>query len=758
MKLGASILLATVAGLSIPASISGVLTLREQEGALAQQLRRDLERTTDVVSLDLAPPMWQMSSADVPLFDIVLKDTRVVSVVARDRNFGVFLSREYAQRRTGQQQRLTRPVTYRGQEIGDVTVEMDTGQLDATIARNRKALAFTLFGQMLLSLVLIVALLQLRLAAPNRRLMQDSLALARGELDKPFVWRRDDELGRLGASVESARQALQTLFTQLETKSREISVSEEKYRGIFENALEGIFQTSLEGQTLSANPAMAHMLGYSSVDELVHHLTDLRHQLYVRPTDRDAIVADVLKEGGVVGRESEFYRKDRRTMWVLVSARIVHDEGGRPLFIEGFATDISERKRAEAELIRYREHLEELVLHRTAELQSAKERAEVANQAKSSFLANMSHELRTPLNGILGYAQILKRNRSFGGRELLGLNVIEQSGKHLLMLIDEVLDLAKIEAGKFELCPSGIHLPGFLQAISDIIRVKAEEKGLLFTFEGDKALPSLVRADETRLRQVLLNLLGNAVKFTHAGQVCLRVRGLQTAGSHAWLQFEVEDTGPGIPADQCEAIFRPFEQGGDLKGRAGGTGLGLAISRQLVSLMGGNIHVRSTPGRGSAFSFEITLPVEHTLTRAPMPRMICGYEGPRKKVLIVDDIETNRAMLTDLLDSLGFETFEASDGKQGVELSQSILPDLILMDIVMPVVDGIEATRRIRRLSALACTPIIAVSASVSQDHQRAALTAGANAFVNKPIEQDLLLEHVRVLLGLTWIYETVDA
>jgi PAS domain S-box-containing protein len=747
MKLRPTIVLAVVIGLLVPATIVSVFTLRQQEQALARQLHADLQRITEVMSVELSHPMWNRNPAEVPLFEVVLSDQRVVSVVARDAQFGVFLSREYAQRRIGHQESLTRSISYRGQVLGDVKVEMDSGQLDQAIASNRRAFALTLFGQLALSLLLIVALLQLRVLAPIRRLMQESALLARGELDKPFDWHRKDEFGQLGDSLEAARRALQSLFTEL-------AQSEAKYRGIIENAHEGIFQTSIDGSTITANPGMARILGYANTAELAQHLTDIRRQLYVHPADRDAMVADLLSQGLVVGREVEFYQRDQHIIWVAMTARMVRDEHGKPLFIEGLATDITERKRSEVELARHREHLEELVRERTAELQAAKERAEVANQAKSAFLASMSHELRTPLNGILGYTQILKYFRSFTGRDLTGLNVIEQSGKHLLMLIDDVLDLAKIEAGRLELCPAPIDLPAFLQAISDIIRVKAEEKGLLFSCEIAPHLPRILRADEKRLRQVLLNLLGNAVKFTEHGQVSLRVRGFAKDAATCLLHFEVEDSGCGIAPEQWETIFKPFEQVGDARQRVGGTGLGLAISRQLVQLMGGDIHLHSTPGLGSVFGFEVMLPLDSALPSAPPPHMITGYRGARRKVLVVDDVETNRSLLADLLQSLGFDTAQAVNGEEGVALAQALVPDVILMDIVMPVMDGLEATRRIRLLPALRAVPILALSASATSADQVRTMAAGANAFITKPIAHDQLLEQMRAQMGLEWTYE----
>jgi PAS domain S-box-containing protein len=423
-------------------------------------------------------------------------------------------------------------------------------------------------------------------------------------------------------------------------------------------------------------------------------------------------------------------------VWVETYKVPVLDEDGTVLGTVGVARDIRERKAAEA-------------AHKAALAE-----AERLARQRSAFLAQMSHELRTPLNGILGFAQLLQQDKGLDDRQVRGLRIIRESGQHLLTLINDILDLARIDAAKVELNPTDLALASFLAIVTDIVRVKAEEKSLLFVEQFAADLPHSIRADEKRLRQVLLNLLSNAVKFTDGGQVALAVSVVARAAGKVTLRFDVRDSGIGMTSVQQERLFKPFEQVSEAKRREGGSGLGLAISRELVRLMGSDIAVSSEAGDGSRFWFDVELPLgTDRRLESPTPGRPAGYAGRRRTVLIVDDIPQNRAVLVDSLNVLGFDLVEAVDGQQAVACAERVRPDMIVMDVTMPVMDGLEATRRIRQSQALAGIPILASSGSTDHETEGNCLKAGADAFLPKPIDHDAFLAVTARLLALTWIY-----
>jgi signal transduction histidine kinase len=384
---------------------------------------------------------------------------------------------------------------------------------------------------------------------------------------------------------------------------------------------------------------------------------------------------------------------------------------------------------------------------------SARHAAEAANRAKSEFLAKMSHELRTPLHAVLGYAQLLANDGGLSARQERGLNTIHQSGEHLLSLINDILDLARIEAGRTELNPVPLRLPLFLQAALELMLVKADEKRLALVFDAGTGLPGYVLADERRLRQVLLNLLGNAVKFTDHGSVTLRASAEARGPAQVLLRLDVEDTGVGLRPEDLERIFLPFEQVGAAESRSGGTGLGLAITRALVNEMGGQMQVSSELGRGTRFRVELPLPVAQP-AQAGLRRVpgALRYQGRPRRVLVVDDVAANRALMCDFLTSAGFDVAQVDDGGQTLTTARSFRPDLIIMDSVMPSMDGVEATRQLRRDADLAAVRVIAVTALATAEHRAACLQAGVNVFLTKPVSLETLQAHVGKELGLQWI------
>ncbi|MGB7895464.1 MAG: PAS domain S-box protein [Microcoleus sp.] len=483
------------------------------------------------------------------------------------------------------------------------------------------------------------------------------------------------------------------------------------------------------------------VLGYESIafledsDFWVHNL---------HPDDLERVINGLanLFVNDFYFHEYRLRRSDGVYRWILCQLRLIRDRAGRPVEMLGYLIEINDRKQAELEL------------------KQAKEAAETANKAKSMFLSNMSHELRTPLNAILGFTQLMSYDPVLTPELQQDLAIVNRSGTHLLELINDILDLSKIESGQMTLYLSDFDLKFLLISLEEMLQIKAQSKGLKLIVEREPNLPNFVHSDEKKLYQVLLNLLGNAIKFTNQGSVTLRVRSEQSDQTSCRLCFEIEDTGVGIAPTEVESLFKAFVQAEAGNKLNQGTGLGLAISQRFVQLMGSQIQVQSTLNQGSIFYFElgVKLPQAVCLASELLKKRVIGITPgqPTYRILVVEDVEENRRLLVKLLTSVGFEVREATQGVEALSLWESWFPHLIWMDLRMPIMDGYTATKRIREHHQGQETVIIALTASAFEEEREKVLMAGCDDFMSKPFQERLVFDKLAQHLGVEYICTVV--
>jgi PAS domain S-box-containing protein len=556
-----------------------------------------------------------------------------------------------------------------------------------------------------------------------------------------------------GEPVVNQQGQVTKIFTTLmditPRKLAEIALveSEEKYRHLVETSQDIIWSCDAEGHITFVNQAVKQIYGYEPEEMLGCSFSDF---LATAQGEHNWELQQRLLIGNFVFQyESIVLGKDGRLIDVNTKAIAHLDSEGNVIGATGTASDITERKQAEIFL------------------RQAKEEADRANKAKSEFLSNMSHELRTPLNAILGFSQLLSRDVGLSYDQQQYLGIIIRSADHLLILINNILQMSKIEVGLVTVNKSTFDLQRLLTNTEEMLKMQAEKKGLQLIFDCSPNLPKYVETDESKLRQVLINIIGNALKFTSEGGVTLRIKheGLNSEHENILqpinnfcLLFEVEDTGAGISPQEMDSLFKPFAQTESGRKAQEGTGLGLPISKQFVHLMGGEMTVVSTVGEGSIFKFDIkvSLPDAVEIQMTKTARRVVGIEAgqPEYRILAVDDRLESRLLLMRMLSSLGFVVQEAENGVQAIDLWSSWEPHLILMDMRMPVMDGYEATKQIKAHLKGQATVIIALTASAFDEERSVILSAGCDDFVAKPFREQVILEKIAKYLGVRYVYD----
>jgi PAS domain S-box-containing protein len=609
-----------------------------------------------------------------------------------------------------------------GQVIGYIAIYYDFTTLDRELRQSVAIFSGLLAATVLLMGVLLNFFLFRNIIKPVSLLRNAMRRVEDGALGETVDLPRTNEIGDMGA-------AFNDMSIRLNHVHKALIEAEEKYRSIFENAIEGIFQcTPGQGHFMTVNSALGGMLRYGSGDDLKAAISDINGQLFVDQSDAIRFEAQLQSAGRTVGFETALSCQDGGIITVSISARQVTDASGEVQYIEGSVEDITERRQRE-------------------EAERKREAAEAANRAKSEFLAYMSHEIRTPINAILGFADILYSAEKNSHKKHYA-QVIKSSGASLLQLINDILDLSKIEAGRMEIQLTPVNLANLFKELDNIFSIGAAAKGLQLTMSVGDGMPVWLMLDKARLRQVLFNLIGNAVKFTLQGSVTVSAVVNPSTGQRRWkLVIQVADTGIGIDQDAHDDVFKSFQQH-HLKTapQAEGTGLGLPISKKFVEMMGGSVAFKSSSGGGSVFS--ITIP-DVQEPESPSPVVEADKEDSDSRaqiifepasVLVADDLEINRQLILETLRQSPLTIKEAANGKEAMELAKNERPDIILMDIKMPEMDGHDAISKIRDEKDLASVPVIALTASGMKEDIERIKKSGFDDYLIRPFNSEQLM------------------
>jgi PAS domain S-box-containing protein len=750
------VVIALVGMVTLVLAIVGTLGYQAYSRQQWNELVSNLSLRADQISNGIALAIWNFDNNQInKIMESTMKDQAVygLTVQSGDKHYALARGQQWQIQEARPDDfsnkgliTASRAITFGKEKIGVLELFMTPQFLQQRLAQTQKIMAGSVI---LLDILLILSLYLIiwRWVLQPLQLIEkfaDSVSSGDREeavaITQPLV----GEFGQL-------RNSLEKMVDLLENRLLELKESNDRFWKLvseFPVPL-GLYQRAT-GKITFANNKFIEVLGYTVED--IADINDWFRLAYPDETYRrqvidiwEAEIAAASKhDKEVSAREYHVTCKDGSMKIMEIGGVIA---GG---YLMSIFHDITDRRRAEEEVHAYQEHLEELVEQRTKELVAARDLAEEANRAKSVFLANMSHELRTPLNSVIGFSRTMANDLDLTARHKRNLEIINRSGTHLLTLINDILELSKIEAGKVEIAPDSVDLCLFLNETADMLRPRAVQQGISLIVECSN-LPLAVLVDIAKLRQVLINLVANAIKFTKKGGVTVAANGRQL-GDHIVVDFRVIDSGTGIAPEDQERVFEPFVQVGQV-GERTGTGLGLAISRQFVQVMGGELTIHSVPGTGSTFRFTLELPISSTASHAPRPNhgkvveLNPAFNGYR--ILVADDIPEMRLLLRELLEPLGLEVLEAEDGAQAKDSILMHQPQLVLLDWRMPVLNGVELTKIIRQSTGIQQPRIIMLSANAFVENRQEALDAGVDDFMGKPIDMDMLYKMIERHAGI---------
>ncbi len=725
------VILILSASIAILFIVMCALLFVSEKNKAEKTLRDTAQKTIERISNSLIYPMWDVELRQVTrTIDLEMSDRNIISIIitesAASENVGKIRSagdtlEAYASDNPQQNQivqaaffKLKRPIRYEQIVIGQVEISYTDYYLkQATKRLIRSIVAVGVIFSLLILCVIYFSLRQIILN-PLIFLQRTIEGMSKTDSTVRLPITSSDEIGR----VAGAFNAEFSSRLQMEEALRE---SEKKYRGIFDNATEGIFQATLEGEILTANTAFAQMFGYSSTEEILGFKLNMQQDFFVDSKKNDEIISTLADAGHITDFEADFFKKDGMEMSASLNIHAVTDTQGETEYLEGNIRDITEKKRAE-------------------EYKKGKELAEASTKTKSEFLANMSHEIRTPMNAIIGFAELLastelnRKQKDFLGR-------ISSSSESLLGLINDILDLSKIEAGKLDMESVNFSLYDIIQNLSDMFSLRAADKGVEFIVSVDEDVPDALIGDPLRLKQILINLSNNALKFVSNGEILIQTTLLEVDDNECRFRFTVRDTGMGIAPEVLPKLFEAFTQADSSTTRKhGGTGLGLTISKLLVEKMNGQIWAESEQGIGSAFHFTIMLGKQ---SQEMEPKLLFPNNLAGLKVLIVDDNLTALDIIRRIIRSFGFKDDVAVTGSEAIVKIREQKFDLVIMDWKMPNLDGIAATRIIRKYQSESELPIIMLTAFGKEEQFQEAMAAGVTEFLNKPINRSTLFDTI---------------